>query len=426
MWQVIHPGYWWAAGALLLPIVIHLYNRRSSKVKQLGTLRWLKEVQPAQANFRRIQQWPLLVIRLLLVILVVLLLVQLYWDAAKPERAKKLSILILIHPQAGDTIQFRQLANGWKSDSVQVRWLTPNFPVVTENVPTAYAPIWSLVADAARQFPADSIHFIAPNRADYFAGKQPALASAISWELTDWKRDTTRLLQVVANDKEPELLWFQSGSERTETAWKSAKTNASSLQWQPQSVTVTNGKTSYPVPIQQSDTLIIFAQYEASQQDEWKLLQTGLQALGSYHRVPLQFTQNAQRTHWAISLNQKPIKADSALLFIDYKPMETTAWLEPAKTDSLIMRKSLTMQHILDGGLLEALRPYVLAFKSRKAIAPEVDFRKVDLTQGTTRRLATANVSPVATKPAENTRRWLGIITLVFVAIERLWPKQTR
>jgi hypothetical protein len=428
MWQVVNPVYWWAAGALLLPLVIHLYNQRSTRVKQLGTLRWLREVQPAQANFRRIQQWPLLIVRMLLVLAVVLLLVEFFWETPV-KSAQHLRTLILIHPQAGDSARFRQLAERWQNDSVHVRWLSGKFPLVTDAIPVpAEASVWSLVTDAARHFPADSIHIIAPNRADYFAGKPVALAQPLSWELTEWQKDTVRLLQAVATGNEPELLWFRSGTQLTETTWRSEKTDRL-WQWTQENglIKVTNGSTSYEVPVRQPDTLAVAALYGSSQADAWRLLRTALQAVASFHRQPMRFTENARLADWLIVMDGKQPAAnfDSLSLVIRYQLMESAAWLEPLKADSVIIRKELTTKHILEGGLLQAMRPYLLEFKSRKAAMPAVDFRQVDWVPARITEKSAAALAPPNEKPTDTTRVWLGMITLGLLALERLWPKQT-
>ncbi len=429
MWQLGNPVYGWALAALMVPVLIHLYNRRQTKVKILGSLRWLKEVQPAQANFRRIYQWPLLLIRLALLTAVVFLLMDLYkHETTRPPA--KLQTLILIHPEAGDTVQLRQLAAAWQNDSVKAVWLASNFPAVKEPLPPlTETSVWLSVAEAEQRFPADSIQVIAPNRADYFAGKPPQTATTLSWELTDWKKDTTRLLQAILTGKEPELLWFRSDANLTETDWQLKKTGANQprVEWAKgkQLVKVTNGKTAYEIPVHLPDTLVVAGMISPDRREEWQMLRNAIQAVGIFHRVPVRFTENPAKAAWIVSMgrNDSVKKSKATQLWLSYHPGQSAGWLEPIRTDSLVVHKELTTKAILEGGLLQALRPYVLAFKSQRVIMPAVDFRKTSLIAHVSRHKENSKIAAAGQKSTLPVHFWLGIMTLVLLAIERAWPK---
>jgi hypothetical protein len=433
MWQTSNPAYWWGLLALAVPVVIHLYNRRQTQVKLMGTLRWLEEVQTARWNFRRIHQWPLLLVRLLLLTVVVLLLIELYRKDKSAAR-EKLHALVLIHPAAGDTTQYRQLAAGWQNDTVKVHWLAPEFPAATEQVTEKSNHIWSLVAEAGLRFRTDSIHIIAPDQQMYFTGTPPRLKAALSWELTEIRGDSIRLLWAGEVNNEPEMLWFRTQASQSGYRLQKGLQNTSPEQTQViysadrKAIEVNEGTLAYRVAVTTPDTLIVAAAEDENREDEWLLFQKAVKAVAQYHQVPVKFRQEQHTTaDWLLSFTEDLTKQNkSNLLVWYYIPGNSADWLEPAGLHSLIIRKELTAARVLEGGFLEALRPHILAFKYKQALPIQADFRKVDLTadgwNGGKRQIATL-AEPVQQKTGDE-RLWLGLFSLILLTLERLWPKK--
>lgn len=81
----------WLGLALLIPFLIHLWNKRSGRPRLLGTFRFLPEESFASAKRIKLHEIPLMLIRMLLVILVVLLLTGLFWK----EEAERVEHIIL-------------------------------------------------------------------------------------------------------------------------------------------------------------------------------------------------------------------------------------------------------------------------------------------------------------------------------------------
>lgn len=435
MWQAVNPVYWWGLGALAIPILIHLYNRRPTKVKILGSLRWLTEVQPAQANFRRVQQWPLLLIRLALVVVVILLLVDLYTTHTNKNHGK-LKVVILIHPEAGDSIQFRQLAQKWQNDSVQVRWLTPRFSVINDPLEkdTSNTSIWSLLAEADKKFPSDSMHVIAPDRSDYWRGKRIPIQAPLSWELTPVKKDTFQLVQASLINKEPELLWFHSSPEQTGYVWEKGIDHTSGRKPQveylkdQQIIKVSQSGKSYEVPVRGPDTLQIASSIADQYLDEWHIFQASVRAVASYYTIPIRFVGVTEKADWLVMMGKDlPIDNSSKpALWWNYHPGNHAGWIQTVKMDSLVIRKKLSAGQVLEGGWLQTIRPYVLAFKTKNVIQPALDYRKIDLRSDSLTVNPNMIIAGTDHSASHDYRVWFGMTALVLLALERIWPKQAK
>jgi hypothetical protein len=430
MWQINHPAYWWAMLAVAVPIVIHLYNRRRTQVKLMGTLRWLDEVQAAQWNFRRIHQWPLLIIRLLLLTVIVLLLIDLFKKDIS-GKLERLHALILIHPASGDTSQYRQLAAGWQNDSVNVHWLAPGFPLATDQVTAKNKDIWSLVAEASLRFQTDSIHVIAPNQQQYFSGTLPRIGAALSWELTDIPEDSVQLLWASERNNEPELLWFRTQAEESAYYRQNGLQNQAPVTYSADKkyIEVKNGSASYQVPVTTIDTLIIAAVVNEDIKEEWYLFQKTVQAIATYQQVPVTFVEEiTPATDWLLLSGKEtaqPSKANQKMLVWTYEPDKSIDWLETAGKNKLVIRKELTTANILEGGLLEILRPYISEFKYKQAGPTQADSRKIDMVNKREKeKTHLASFPELIQNKAWSTRFWLGIVSLLIVTLERLWPKK--
>lgn len=81
----------WLGLALLIPLLIHLWNKKSGRPRLLGTFRFLPEESYASAKRIELHEIPLMLIRMLLVMLVVLLIAGLFWD----EEAERVGHLIV-------------------------------------------------------------------------------------------------------------------------------------------------------------------------------------------------------------------------------------------------------------------------------------------------------------------------------------------
>jgi len=430
MFKIFSPVYFWGLLALLIPIFIHLYNRQTNKIKILGNVRWLTEIKPAQTNFRKIYQWPLFLIRLLLISTIVFLLIDLTFQK-KEKSSSKLKTLILIHPAVKDTAHLLQLAENWQNDSVQVRWLMPNFPLLIEKKIKIYNnEIWSLIAEAEKKLKPDSIHVIAPNQASYYIGTQHPLNAKLSFELINTIDDTCKLLQANIVNQNPELLWFESNDKKTEyKIQNNLISDKTELQWikEKNIINVKSSKINYTIPITTIDTLKINFITDKKFEKEYKILKTVFKTLGEYHNIPVLFSENSKKSNWLVLFNDSlhsNSNYDYKLLW-KYKPSKVSNWLEFIDTHTILIKKEIKTGNIINGGFLTEMRPFFLDFKYKNIQKLPIDNRlqsEINMNGNLKNKLGN-NINPDSTS-FYNYRIWFGVFALVLFALERLWSKQ--
>jgi hypothetical protein len=163
-----------ALAAWLIPLLIHLRRRSEQHRTDFAALRWL----PARARPRsrlRFEEWPLLLVRLLLLAALALLL-------AKPvlfdgPHAKQ---WIVVAPQVA------RAAIPAEADGVERRWLAKGFPSIEEGAPESPQPVGSLLRELDATLPADTrLTVLVPEQLDGADAERPVLHRRVDWQVVD-------------------------------------------------------------------------------------------------------------------------------------------------------------------------------------------------------------------------------------------------
>ncbi len=100
----VQAGFLAALGALVIPVIVHLFFKRRSRKVQLGTLRFLREVIEQSSRRKKIKRWILLTLRLGAVAILVLLFARPYF-AEKKQAGNKRHLVLLIDKSATMQLQ---------------------------------------------------------------------------------------------------------------------------------------------------------------------------------------------------------------------------------------------------------------------------------------------------------------------------------
>jgi len=92
----VHPGFLLAgAAAAALPILIHLLLRQRARLMPIGSVRFLQNVLREHTRRRKIRQWLLLALRVLVLLALAALFARPYWDRSSIEaREREIALLI--------------------------------------------------------------------------------------------------------------------------------------------------------------------------------------------------------------------------------------------------------------------------------------------------------------------------------------------
>ena len=126
---------------LLIPVLIHLQRQIQRSPVSFAALRWLAAAARPRQRLR-LQQWPLLLLRMALIGVASLLLAQPIWTGAEPAAR-----WVLIHPQLAAP------AEGVAEADTEFRWLAAGFPPLDQGAPPGPWPVSSLLREIDAELP---------------------------------------------------------------------------------------------------------------------------------------------------------------------------------------------------------------------------------------------------------------------------------
>lgn len=209
--------YLLAALGIVVPVIIHLWNRKPPQVVEVGSIRWLKGSNTRSARRLQPEQWPLLLLRCLMLLLFSLLLAGLFWETTPMEERK--GRLYLIHAQRlqglGEPEIDSLLEKGFRP-----RLLAPGLPLLADSLRWQNRPVdvWAVLreADKAGAF-SDSVLVSTPLLQAYFSGERPRLHKTYTFVEADYPQET----EIVYSEavRQEEMVILQQAVSATERVW---------------------------------------------------------------------------------------------------------------------------------------------------------------------------------------------------------------
>lgn len=159
-----------ALAALVVPLLIHLARRHHYAPLEFAALRWLRaKAQPRQRI--RFDEWPLLLVRLLLLAALALLLAQPLLQGAAPRTAAWVVVAPGLTPPALE-------------DGTEGRWLAPGFPSLDQAPRPGPLPLASLLRELDQTVPAGApLTVYVPDPMPGLDGERARLSRNVDWRM---------------------------------------------------------------------------------------------------------------------------------------------------------------------------------------------------------------------------------------------------
>ena len=159
-----------ALAALVLPLVIHLARKTEQRPTEFAALRWLRE-RPRPRHRPRLDEWPLLIARLLLLALLALWL-------ARPA--------VFGAADTTPVVAFAPGTDAVADPGTRAVWLAPGFPDIatTPTPPNTAAPIASLIRELDAELPpATRLRIVVPAILQGVDAERLRLTRAVDWRV---------------------------------------------------------------------------------------------------------------------------------------------------------------------------------------------------------------------------------------------------
>ncbi|TLX22371.1 BatA domain-containing protein [Thermomonas fusca] len=165
-----------ALASLLLPLLLHLARRDNVRPLDFAALRWLR-ARPRPRRRLRFDEWPLLLLRLLLLALLALWLARPVLHGAPDLRP----IVVVMPGVPASALPAQQLP-----ENARRHWLAQGLPALDAPPPATPQPIFSLLRELDADLPPGvPLVVLATARFDGADGRIPQLSRELDWRVVD-------------------------------------------------------------------------------------------------------------------------------------------------------------------------------------------------------------------------------------------------
>ncbi|MFD1258149.1 BatA domain-containing protein [Mucilaginibacter terrae] len=195
----LNPIWLFGAAAIVIPVVIHLWNVRSGKILKVGSISLIAAASRKSSRSFKLLDIPLFLLRCLLLLLLALLLALPVWQ--KKLQATKVKGWVLISKEnftatyqkfkpridsltkAG--YEFHYFNSGFAKSNLQQILLNPKDSLQTQ-LPTLNTPLlhyWNLARQLNNSIASTlPVYVFTPNQASNFTGSKPQVALNLNWQ----------------------------------------------------------------------------------------------------------------------------------------------------------------------------------------------------------------------------------------------------
>ncbi|MCP2043093.1 BatA domain-containing protein [Pontibacter sp. HSC-36F09] len=320
--------YWLlAASAILVPIAIHLWNRRQGKTVKVGSLRWLEPSASKRWSSIKLNDVWLLLLRCCILLLLAGALAKPVWEGSPTTQQTKKAVFIsqeLLYSAALRDI--KPTVDALLQRGYTLHRYTPNFEAIPAEAWPALSsnPIdsvvssgnhWGLLPALAQRYDQqqDSVWLFTSDQQRHFQGSPTTLQENIRWVPVALV-STTNWVQAAYTLRSDSLLLISGQSNREGTKFNATKvaaiareTNINgslvSLGMQGDSLTAQWGNSASQTVAIRNKPLRIGIAHDEAQQKEVQYLQAAVQAISRYTGIPIE-------THLITSADQPDTSAN--------------------------------------------------------------------------------------------------------------------
>ena len=330
---------------LLVPLAIHLWNRRPGREVAVGSLRWLAAGANRRLRNLRLEQVGLLLLRATLLAALAGALAGPQWRQPRPAGRGQ----VLVSSELADGSRLaavRPTLDSLRRRGYALRWLAAGLPAITPAewqadslgrrkkilnkslIDNAY---WARIQQAADTFAGQPLYAVTPAALRGLGGAHPALPANLTWQTLPARTATTWLQAAAASPGSLRLLLGQS--DEKQTTFRAVRVgqpqsgttltvaglpplryeiNAGRPQLRP--LTTDSSQTQRPVPVQTA-ALRVVLYATAGYADEASYLRAALRAAEVGLAAPLALTVSATApdtavaADWLFWLSDSPVPA---------------------------------------------------------------------------------------------------------------------
>ncbi|TLP71886.1 BatA domain-containing protein [Maribacter sp. ACAM166] len=381
----IHPTYLWTLLGLLVPIVIHLWSKKEAKTIKIGSIQLLSESNSKQSSSIQLNEWLLLLLRLLILMLVTLVLAKPQWQS----KVKNTELTYIVEPSLAQNEDFMARLGGIVNEN-EIRLLEKGFPiwevnsndVLMDNIPNYWA-----LASEMDALHTDSILVFTKGYSKGLKGARPQTNHHINWIVLD--SAGVREKPLIAYQKQEGIQLFSAVSTSNRSSISSDNITLDneniSLNSQGDSLLVTKLKNSFKVPVVNQSQIEVSLFYTDNLSNDKIYIEAAFSALSKYldRKIKVYSKSDSlmietKETDLTIWLSEKSMPNSFQKLLLFKEDSMAQSLIEPGLSDEVFyLTNRITSENAVSQRLTENLLHILDVHKEVNALLEKQDFRTI-------------------------------------------------
>lgn len=453
-----HPIYLWAFLGLLVPLVIHLWNRKAGKTIKVGSVQWLIASENTRFSSIQFNEVGLYIIRSLLVVIAILILLDLsYTQTKKPIANDKQWILaeksLLRHSdtriqidslvQHGHPLHLLQAGLPLlESSAIQKIKVKQN----ASGLATSSLNYWSFLKELNERSDApEKVTLFTHNTQQRFVGKRPKLNFQVQWLNLPQERRQVFLVDALQLPQDSlQISIGMSDEHGTTVVQEKIRTQTNTKIKDLPSIIVKDQEVSFAqatnerITIRHPQPQRVQIWYDKKFSLDQQYFKAALEAVGEYLQVKIEVNSKLStqgksldklKADWLIAFTQKPAVKNTVKQFkgkrILYEAQPTSQWLSKDSTqqNAYFLHQRINPQinpAALTSNFLESLTQTLFANPKATERIQRFDQRRLSQSQAMPQTIVKKTIATQPTTQTQSYHFMLWLVLVIGVLTERI------
>ena len=347
-----------AASAILIPIAIHLWNKRQGKTVKVGSLRWLEASASRRWSSIKLNQVWLLVLRCLIYILLAVALAQPVINIQPQQQEGKKAVFITPELLYSSELKaIKPIVDSLVQRGYTLHRFSPTFEQIPQeswqqikaqtqdSVWQQSINYWSLLPALTSKYKntEDSVWLFTSDQQRFYAGTRPeaipnnifwipvATDATASWLQTAVQTTSDSLLLIVGNSSRQGTTYSRYQISNSSQQLSLANSQTLKLQLQNDTILATAGSLTSNVAVQQ-EPLKVAIHTDEAQKEEVRHLKAAITAIGDYTRLPISINSDVTSADWLFWLKSAPVPES----ILQQVRQGTKLWVQPSSKSEAV------------------------------------------------------------------------------------------
>ncbi|WP_339656459.1 BatA domain-containing protein [uncultured Maribacter sp.] len=420
-----HPLYLWALLGLLLPIAIHLWSKKEAKTIKIGSVQLLSESKSKQSSSIQLNEFWLLLIRMLIISVLTLILAKPKWN----KRIDNSLLTYLVEPELSQNKNFMARLDNLR-DGQEIRLFQKGFPIwenYSDHIENKAIPDYWSLASETDILKTDSIVVFTKGYAKGVKGSRPETNHPIKWVVIDSPQTVDKPLIAYQNEKDVQLFSAVGTSNKVEVSSRFIEVGSEYvLNSEGDSLIITDKKITGKVPIVVLKPIEIAIFYADSLVKDKKYFEAAFATLAQYlnREIKVQsnldtFVPKKKKYDLTVWLSEKPVPRFYQKLLVYKKDSESNYLIKQSSiVNTYVLTKRINAENAVEQRLVENVLDILDVNNELDELVSEADIRRVTETDLQTNfKTSTAKIPQLG---SFNLLPYLWVLLFALLIVERL------